>query len=83
MPDITMCKGGSCLLRLNCHRYTATADELDQSYFSDPPYKLEFMFDDNHDGFGVATVGCAYFWNNKKYENERPGNNRGLGEGIS
>jgi hypothetical protein len=41
------------------------------------------MFDDNHDGFGIATVGCAYFWNNKKYENERPGNNRGLGEGIS
>jgi hypothetical protein len=83
MPDISMCKGGSCLLRLNCHRYTATAEELGQSFFSDPPYKLEFMFDDNHNGFGVATVGCAYFWNNKDYENEKPGNKSRLGEGIS
>jgi len=72
MPDISMCKGGSCLLRLNCHRYTAKAEELGQSFFSEPPYKLDFMFDEHQAGLGVATVGCAYFWNNEKYENERP-----------
>jgi hypothetical protein len=70
--DISACNGGSCLLRLNCHRYTCKKEELGQSYFSDPPYKLDFMFDENHDGFGIVTLGCAYFWNNKKYENERP-----------
>ena len=72
MPDISMCKGGSCLLRLNCHRYTAKAEELGQSFFSEPPYKLNFMFDEHQAGLGVATVGCAYFWNNEKYENEGP-----------
>jgi hypothetical protein len=43
------------------------------------------MFDNNHDGFGVATLSCAYFWNNNKYENERPSfeNKSRLGEGIS
>ena len=50
MPDISMCKGGSCLLRLHCHRYTAKPEELGQSYFGEAPYKLDFMFDNNHDG---------------------------------
>ena len=72
MPDISCCKGGSCLLRLNCHRYTVKPEEIGQSFFSEPPYKLDFMFDEYHSNLGVATLSCAYFWNNKEYENERP-----------
>lgn len=85
MPDISMCKGGNCLLRLHCHRYTATPEELGQSYFGEPPYKIDFMFHEHFNSYGFVTVGCPYFWNNKDYENERPKfeNNRGLGEGIS
>lgn len=83
MPDISMCEGKSCLLRLNCHRYTATPQELNQSYFKEPPYKLNFMFDEHHGYLGVATLSCAHFWNNSKYEDEKPGNKSGLGEGIS
>ena len=73
MPDISMCKGGSCILRLHCHRYTATAEPLGQSYFGEPPYKMEFMFDDHFNSFGVATVSCPFFWNNQNIENEKPG----------
>jgi len=83
MPDISMCQGGSCLLRLNCHRYTAKAEELGQSYFGEPPYILNLMFDQHINSLGVATLSCAYFWNNKNYENEKPGNKSGLGEGIA
>ena len=77
MPDISMCKGGSCLLRLHCHRYTATAEELGQSFFSEPPYKLDFMFDEHNNGLGVATLSCSYFWNNAKYkkDEQKPTNN--------
>jgi len=75
MPDISMCKGGSCLLRLNCHRYTAKAEELGQSFFSEPPYKLDFMFDEHSNNLGVATLSCSYFWNNKEYKDEKPKNN--------
>lgn len=78
-----MCKGGSCLLRLNCHRYTAKAEEIGQTFISEPPYKLDFMFDDFHSHFGVATVACPFFWNNQNYKNERPGNKSGLGEGVN
>ena len=83
MPDISMCKGGSCLLRLNCHRYTATAEPLGQSYFGEAPYKLDFMFDEFHSHLGVATLSCPFFWNNQKFEDEKPGNKSRLGEGIS
>jgi hypothetical protein len=83
MPDISMCKGESCLLRLNCHRYTATAEPLMQSYFEEPPYKMNIMLDEHIGSLGVVTLSCAYFWNNKKYENEKPGNKSGLGEGIA
>jgi len=60
------------MLRLHCHRYTATAEELGQSFFSEAPYKLDFMFDEHNNGLGVVTLACSYFWNNKEYENERP-----------
>jgi len=72
MPDISMCPGGSCPLRLHCHRYTAKAEELGQSYFVDPPYKMNMITDENNNGLGVVTSTCSYFWNNKDYENERP-----------
>jgi hypothetical protein len=48
---------------------------MGQSFFSEPPYQIEFMFDEHHNGFGVATVGCPYFWNNKEYKDEKPKNN--------
>jgi len=38
MADITMCNGGNCPLRNDCHRYTANKSEYSQSYFVDPPY---------------------------------------------
>ena len=72
MPDISMCKGGSCMLRLHCHRYTATAEELGQLYFTDPPYKMSMLTDNDDNSLGVVTVTCSYFWNNKDYKNERP-----------
>lgn len=85
MPDITMCKGGNCSLRLNCYRYTATADELGQSYFTEPPYKMNMLLDDNDLNLGVVTLACAFFWNNTRYKkNESEStNNGGLGEGVS
>jgi hypothetical protein len=70
MPDITMCKGGSCMLRLSCHRYTATAEPLGQSYFSEPPYKVNMMLDENHAHVGVVTLACPMFWNNEKYKKD-------------
>lgn len=85
MPDITCCQGGSCPLRLNCHRYTVKPDELGQSYFTDPPYKMDIMLDEHDVTLGVVTVACCYFWNNQDFENERPKfeNKSGLGERIS
>jgi len=75
MPDISMCKGGFCPLKLNCHRYTAKADDLAQSYFSEPPYKMSMMLDDTFHSLGVVTTTCPYFWNNVEYKkNEKPTN---------
>jgi len=72
MPDISCCEGGSCMLRLHCHRYTVKPEEIGQTYFKDPPYKLNMMLDEYHQHVGVVTLSCPYFWNNEKYENERP-----------
>jgi len=47
MPDVTMCKGGSCPLRESCYRHTAKPGAL-QSYFLTPPVK--------------ADSTCSYFW---------------------
>ena len=67
MPDISMCKGGFCPLKLNCYRCTAEAEPLGQSYFSDPPYKMSMLLDEHNANLGVVTTACAYFWNNEKY----------------
>ena len=37
--DITKCEGTNCPLKKTCYRYTATANELIQSYFVEPPIK--------------------------------------------
>ena len=63
------------MLRLNCHRYTAIPDELGQSYFSDPPYKVNIMLDEHDVTLGVVTVACPFFWNNAQYKkDEKPTN---------
>jgi hypothetical protein len=36
MPDISMCKGGSCPMANKCYRFTATPSHW-QSYLSTPP----------------------------------------------
>jgi hypothetical protein len=74
MPDITMCKGRDCPLKNNCYRYTATPDELAQSYFSGPPVKSTLMIDEQEKSLGVITFACAYFWNNIEEKNERTTN---------
>ena len=38
MADITMCRTEECPRKLTCHRYTATAGEL-QSYFMDKAWQ--------------------------------------------
>lgn len=37
MPDITMCTGGDCPLKLNCYRFMAVPNEFWQSYMA-PKY---------------------------------------------
>jgi hypothetical protein len=75
MPDISMCSGGFCPLKLNCHRYTAEAEPLGQSYFGEPPYKMNMMLDDTFHSLGVVTTTCPFFWNNvDKKKNEKPTN---------
>lgn len=49
--DITMCKGGKCPFKDMCHRYTATPDELYQSWFTKPPFKID-----------KGKPSCEMFW---------------------
>lgn len=49
MPDITMCKGGECIFKQFCYRFTATPDIYYQSYFTEPPYDKK-------------NKSCKYFW---------------------
>lgn len=72
MADITVCKGGSCPLRLNCYRYTCPKEDLGQSYFIEPPYKMNMMLDENFRNFGIVTTACTHFWNNAKYKDDEP-----------
>jgi hypothetical protein len=66
MPDISMCKGNNCLLRVKCYRYTAKAEELGQSFFSEPPYVLK----DFDSATGTVVLQCDYFWDNNVNANE-------------
>ena len=51
MPDITMCKGDSCIQKCNCYRYTAKPTPQCQSYFTEPPFNID---------------GCESYWDNRK-----------------
>lgn len=66
--DISMCTGGYCPLKLNCHRHTGETDSLSQPYFTEPPYKMNLMLDDKERSLGVVTTSCAHFWNNSEYK---------------
>lgn len=50
--DITLCKGGKCLLKDKCFRYTAKGNEW-QSYMTEIPW-------DEEDG------ACDYFMDNRR-----------------
>ena len=41
MSDITKCEGTDCPLKETCYRYTASADDMWQSYFVEIPYDKE------------------------------------------
>ncbi len=41
MPDITMCKGGSCSIKETCYRFKVIPNPARQSYFSTPPFIIE------------------------------------------
>jgi hypothetical protein len=46
--DVTLCAGGDCPIKQNCHRFTA--ERLGrQDFFGSPPYNF-------------ATQSCEYFW---------------------
>lgn len=57
MADITMCSGVGCRVKDKCYRFTANKSEFWQSYFTEPPLKVE---DD--------VLVCDMFWgeNNDK-----------------
>lgn len=40
MPDITMCEGNECPIKLSCYRYTAEPAYM-QSWFTVPSYDHE------------------------------------------
>ena len=54
MPDIAMCPGGECEIKLMCYRYTASPSMYSQSYI-EPEFK---------DG------KCPFFWDNTGFLNE-------------
>lgn len=39
MPDITMCSGEGCPMRVDCYRFTATPSTR-QAYFAEPPVEV-------------------------------------------
>ena len=51
MPDITLCRGGTCPLRKKCHRHLAKPYRIGQSYFVEVPNK---------------GGKCDYYWPEKR-----------------
>lgn len=39
MPDIAMCWGDNCPIKVTCYRFTATPSKWRQSYFAETPIK--------------------------------------------
>jgi len=56
MADISMCKGDNCKLKEKCYRFTATREEIWQSYFLKPPIDDE--------------GNCEYYWDNESTKNK-------------
>ena len=50
MPDITMCNGHNCPIRVNCYRYTAIPSDR-QSYFLETPIRIE-----------NGKLKCDHYW---------------------
>lgn len=51
MADIAMCYGKSCTEKKSCYRFTATANEYRQSYFTESPI--------------LPDGSCEYYWTTK------------------
>jgi len=41
MPDITMCKGGTCGIKETCYRFKVKPNEFRQSYFTNTPFEVK------------------------------------------
>ena len=41
MADICMCSGKDCPVKEKCYRFTSLVNEYGQSYFLEPPGKIE------------------------------------------
>ena len=41
MADIAMCSGKDCPIKETCYRFTSLVNEYGQSYFLEPPGKIE------------------------------------------
>jgi len=39
MPDITMCAGNGCPIKMDCYRHIAKPSSQNQSYFAEIPYE--------------------------------------------
>lgn len=39
MPDMCMCQGKDCPMKLKCYRFKAVPNGLWQSYFTKPPFR--------------------------------------------
>lgn len=56
MPDYMMCKGGGCMLKDKCLRFTAKGSDW-QSWFAEVPWDTE-------------ELDCEYFMDNRKEKEE-------------
>lgn len=63
MADITMCKGGKCELKKQCHRFTAIPDDY-QTYFVGLPY-LSQRDEQGNNVQNPESKDCKHFWPNK------------------
>jgi hypothetical protein len=52
-----MCSSNTCPLKESCYRFTATPSPYRQTY-------ADFQYDEE-------IKSCDYYWNNKKYEDEK------------
>jgi hypothetical protein len=56
MPDITMCVGTNCPMKLGCYRHTATPTPGRQSYFAVVPARRYLV-----GGPNIWHVNCHHF----------------------